>query len=37
MEALKLGHFDLFVMFFPFLAFVKLLTIILWKIGHVMA
>ena len=34
---LKFGHFDIFHMLFQFLAFVKLLPIILWKVGCVMA
>ena len=33
----KLGRFDVFDMLFPFLAFIKLQPIILWKVGHVMA
>ena len=31
------GHFDVFNMLFPFLAFLKLQPIILWKKRHVMA
>ena len=33
----KLGRFDVFDMLFPFLAFLKLQPIILWKVGHMMA
>ena len=34
---LKLGHFDIFDMLFPFLKFAKLWPIILRKVGHMMA
>ena len=34
---LKLGHFDIFDMLFPFLKFAKLWPIILWKVDHVVA
>ena len=34
---LKLGHFDIFSMLFPFLKFAKLWPTILRKVGHMMA